>query len=72
MYNFSIILCILVILQFPSEIDVNETPLMYIKIGQLDMNLDPILFEWLVYIPRVNKQKEVKKKTSTSDLAFFR
>jgi len=65
-------LCIPVILQFPSEINVNETPLIYFKIGQLDMNLDPMLFEWLVYIPKVNKQKEIKKKTSTSDLAFFR
>lgn len=61
-----------VILQFPSETDVNETPLIYFKIGQLDMNLDPMLFEWLVYVPKVNKQKELKKKTSTSDLAFFR
>jgi len=65
-------LCITVILQCPSGIDVNETPLIYLKIGQLDMNLDPMLFEWLVYIPKVNKQKEIKKKTSTSDLAFFR
>lgn len=60
-----------VIIQFPSEVDVNETPLIYLKIGQLDMNLDPMLFEWLVYVPKVNKQKEIKKKTSTSDLAFF-
>lgn len=65
-------MCVTVILQFPSDIDVNETPLVYLKIGQLDMNLDPMLFEWLVYIPKVNKQKEIKKKSSTSDLAFFR
>lgn len=65
-------MCIPVILQLPSEIDVKEMPLIYFKVGQLDMNLDPMLFDWLVYIPDINKQKEIKKKTSTSDLAFFR
>lgn len=47
-------------------------PLIYLKVGQLDMNFDPILLDWLVYVPEVNQQKEVKKKTSASDLAFFR
>lgn len=48
-------------------------PLVYFRVGQLDMNFDPMLFDWLVYIPKIRKQKEVKKKISTtSDLAFFR
>lgn len=63
---------IAVILQLPSEIDIKGMPLIYFKVGQLDMNLDPMLFDWLVYVPDINKQKEIKKKTSTSDLAFFR
>jgi len=46
-------------------------PLIYIEVGQLDMNFDPILFDWLIYVPEINKQKEIKKKNSTSDLAFF-
>lgn len=47
-------------------------PLIFLKIDQFDMNFDPMLFDWLTYLPKINKQKEVKKKTSTSDLAFFR
>jgi len=47
-------------------------PLIYFEVGQLDMNFDPKLFDWLLYIPEINKQKEVKKKISTSDLAFLR
>lgn len=66
------LICISVILQLPSEIDVHEMPLIYFKVGELDMNFDPMLFNWLVYVPEINKQKEVKKKISTSDLAFFR
>lgn len=62
-----------VILQLPSEANSNEMPLIYLKIGQLDMNFDPMLFDWLIYVPKIIKQKEIKKKTSTtSDLAFFR
>lgn len=48
-------------------------PLIYFKVGQLDMNFDPMLFDWLIYLPEINKQKEIKKKISTtSDIVFFR
>lgn len=60
------------ILQLPDKIDANDMPLIYFKVGQLDMNFDPMLFDWLIYVPEIYKQKEVKKKISTSDLAFFR
>jgi len=68
----TLLLYISVILQLPSEIYANKMPLLYFEVGQLDMNFDPKLFDWLIYVPEINKQKEVKKKTSTSDLAFFR
>lgn len=64
--------CITVILQLPCQINENAMPLMYLKIGRLDMNFDPMLFDWLVYTPDLNKHKEIRKKMSTSDLAFFR
>lgn len=61
------------ILQLPSNANSNEMPLIYLKVSQLDINFDPMLFDWLVYAPKINKHKEVKKKIETaSDLAFFR
>ncbi|XP_025418587.1 vacuolar protein sorting-associated protein 13B-like [Sipha flava] len=60
-----------VILQLTDKIDSNDMPLIYLKVGKLDMNFDPMLFDWLIYIPEMYNQKEIKKKNSTSDLAFF-
>lgn len=48
-------------------------PLIYLKVSQLDINFDPMLFDWLVYAPKINKLNEAKKKIETaSDLTFFR
>ncbi|XP_050421986.1 intermembrane lipid transfer protein VPS13B-like isoform X2 [Adelges cooleyi] len=61
-----------IILQTPFEKDTTAIPLVFLKVGQLDMNFDPLFFDWLVYVPEMYKKKEMKKKTSSvSDLAFF-
>lgn len=63
-----------VILQNPQEsVVTSAVPLIYLKIGQLDINFDPLFFEWLYYMPKENIKKEIFKKTSSaSDLVFFR
>lgn len=73
-YNFNNVLSlyITVILQFPYQLEENVMSLINLKVDQFNMNIDPMLFNWLVYIPKINKHKEVKKKISVSDLAFFR
>ncbi|XP_050539664.1 intermembrane lipid transfer protein VPS13B isoform X2 [Daktulosphaira vitifoliae] len=62
-----------IIFQNPHEsVITSAIPLIFLKIGQLDMNFDPLFFDWLIYMPKKSIKKEIFKKTSSaSDLAFF-
>lgn len=47
----------------PSNSDNTQMPLIYVKVKEIIINIDPLFFKWLIYVPEstIEKRRGISK-----------